>query len=391
MKFLMMMALLLPFTVSAKPAVEILDHHYGDHDRQVFDLWLPKQKRNKKAPLVIFIHGGGWSVGSKDEFRKQQKLIRKYNREGIAVAAINYRFLKHAPLQTIMREDIAGFVQFMRYHANFYNIDPTLIMPYGVSAGGSASLWLATHDDIADPNAEDPIKRMSSRVTAAGHVNAQVSYDYFVWYQFFGKEITDHFMKDQVWSRYHFDSFEDLQTERGKAVRKDLDMFGNMDAGDAPILFWSSLDDDPTRDANHFIHSPNHARLLSDRAHTVGLNVETYVRADGTILKDPHKTLFDYFTRKIEEIKDGKVAFSPETFFKKAGFQPTYTFHHYRNYRISGAELKKRLYAHAQHRRKHHHNQHGHHKEHEHIHDDSVFVSKTRNKEDKVDFASKMN
>jgi len=297
MKYLLMIALLLPFTALADQARELLDQHYGAHERQIFDLWTPAS--GKKTPLVIYIHGGGWSVGSKDEMRANKLIIKKYNNAGIAVAAINYRFLKHAPLQTIMREDIAGFVQFMRFHSDEYNIDKKLIMPYGVSAGGSASLWLATHDDIADADAVEPMKRESSRVFAAGHLNAQVSYDYFVWYKYLGKENTDRFMGDQVWSRYHFDSFDQLNTEEGIRVRKDLDMYGNMTADDAPILFYNSLDDDLTRDANHFIHSPNHTRLLSMKAETLGLDCETHIRADGDVMLSTHGMMFDYFTKKL--------------------------------------------------------------------------------------------
>ena len=98
----------------ARSEKTLLDQHYGPDERQVFDLWLPKS--SKKTPLVIYIHGGGFVMGSKNEIRGA-KIIKKYLEAGIAFASINYRFLKTTPLQTIMREDIAGFVQFMRHHA----------------------------------------------------------------------------------------------------------------------------------------------------------------------------------------------------------------------------------------------------------------------------------
>jgi hypothetical protein len=60
---------------AAKEDRVFLDQHYGSHERQVFDLWLPKSA--KKAPLVIYIHGGGFVMGSKDEIRTN-KIIKKY-------------------------------------------------------------------------------------------------------------------------------------------------------------------------------------------------------------------------------------------------------------------------------------------------------------------------
>jgi acetyl esterase len=305
-KLLLLFSLLLPFAANANLARELLNQSYGEHERQIFDLWIPQS--DSKTPLVIYIHGGGWSSGSKDEMRNLKSIRQKYNDNGIAIAAINYRFLKHVPLQTIMREDIAGFIQFMRFHSDDYNIDRKLIMPYGISAGGSASLWLATHDDIADPHSTNPILRESSRVFAAGHFNAQVSYDYFVWYQFLGKENTNRFMGDQVWTRYHFQSFDQLTTEEGNRVRADLNMYGNMTSDDAPIIFYNTLDDDLTKDANHFIHSPNHTRLLSMKAKSLGLTNQTYIRADGDVLTDPHTMALNFFIEQLETRKEEKTS-----------------------------------------------------------------------------------
>ena len=36
---------------------------YGPHERNVLDVWLAKS--DKPAPLVVFIHGGGWISGDK--------------------------------------------------------------------------------------------------------------------------------------------------------------------------------------------------------------------------------------------------------------------------------------------------------------------------------------
>lgn len=290
----------LSFTaLSGTSQLEFLDQHYGEHERQIFDLWLPANA-TKKSPLVIYIHGGGFSSGSKDGMRNFHSLREKYSKVGIAFASINYRFLVHTSLQTIMREDIAGFVQFMRFHSEKFGIDKKLILPYGFSAGGSSSLWLATHDDIADVNAVDPIKKESSRVYAAGHLNAQVSYDYMVWYDFFGKKNTDHFIGSDVWGRYDFTSFADLFTEAGIKTRQDMNMYGNLSADDCPILFWNNLEENDTLDSNHFVHSPKHSRILAEKAKSLKLETQVMIKADGTGNNDPHGAAYSFFIKQLK-------------------------------------------------------------------------------------------
>jgi acetyl esterase len=292
---------LLFFSAAARaetPICEQLDVHYGKHERQVFDLWRPDSE--EKAPLILYIHGGGWQVGSKDEMREAKGTIRRVINGGFAFAAINYRFLKHAPLQTILREDIGGFVQYIRAHADEFGIDKKKIFAYGVSAGGSGSLWLATHDDLADPDSPVPERRESTRISGAGHMNAQVSYDFYVWYALFGKERTDRFMKDQVYSRYHFKSKAELETEAGIAVRKSVDMYGNLSPDDAPLLLWNSLSDDLDRDYNHFVHAPGHTRALSERAKSLGIPTRTEIKADGSGTPNAHESAYRYFKELLE-------------------------------------------------------------------------------------------
>ena len=298
---LVLISLLLTINSWARPEEKVIfDAHYGPHERQVFDLWLPKSRT--KTPLVIYIHGGGWVMGSKDEFRGK-RIIQKYLKAGIAVAAINYRFLKHAPLQNIMREDIAGFVQYMRYHAKEYNIDKKLVMSHGFSAGGSASLWLATHDDIADPENIDPVKHESSRILAAGHLSAQVSYDFIDWYDYFGREKTDLYLGNQVWSRYHLNSIEDLFTQKGMEIREDLDMYSNMTSDDAPVLFWNGHPDIESHNGDHFLHGPRHAKLLHSKANSVGLETKIILDGDRVIKSDVMGECYKFFVDKIQKAK----------------------------------------------------------------------------------------
>lgn len=163
----------------ATPA-SFTDVSYGEHFRQTMDVWLAKSPR--PAPVVFYIHGGGW--GAQDKMDIHQHLdARAFLDAGISVASINYRFLVDAnaakvspPLQWPLR-DAARALQFLRSKAGEWNLDKTRIAASGVSAGGCSSLWLAMHDDMAEPQSADPIARESTRVIFTAAKAPQPSLD----------------------------------------------------------------------------------------------------------------------------------------------------------------------------------------------------------------------
>ena len=160
------------------PAPTLANIRYGEHERHVLDFW--KAESDKTTPLVFVIHGGGWQEGSKERLHKfvdTHALLKT----GISVVAINYRLMRHsegveppvkAPLQ-----DAARALQFVRSKAKEWNIDKTRIGAAGGSAGACSSLWLAYHDDLADPASKDPVARESTRLWCVGATVAQTTLD----------------------------------------------------------------------------------------------------------------------------------------------------------------------------------------------------------------------
>ena len=164
------------------PKPDFADVKYGPHERNVLDLW--QAKSDKPTPLVVFIHGGGFRAGDKSQ--ASADMIKVCQENGVSYMSISYRFLPDAPVQDIMR-DCARAIQFVRLHAKEYNIDPKRIASYGSSAGAGTSVWLAFHDDLADPKNADPVLRESSRLSAAGSINGQATYDLPEWEEQIGK------------------------------------------------------------------------------------------------------------------------------------------------------------------------------------------------------------
>jgi acetyl esterase/lipase len=151
---------------------------YGTHTRQVFDFY--QAKSESPTPVVFAIHGGGWVNGDKISYRGSAK---RYLDAGISVVAINYRFVPEATEKGIEPpvkwpiEDAARALQFVRSKAKEWNLDKARIGATGGSAGGCSSLWLAFHDDLADPKSDDPVARESTRLFCAAVNGAQTTLD----------------------------------------------------------------------------------------------------------------------------------------------------------------------------------------------------------------------
>src|SRR3954463_7370019 len=153
---------------------------YGsDKKFNVIDLW--QAKSDKPTPLVIFIHGGGFGGGHKEQILTQLPLD-EFLKAGVSCASIDYRRLQshEGPRQIIYPAlflDCARAVQFLRHNAKEWNLDPTRFACSGGSAGAGMSLWIGFHKDLADPKSEDPVARESTRLTCVAVFNAQTAYD----------------------------------------------------------------------------------------------------------------------------------------------------------------------------------------------------------------------
>jgi acetyl esterase/lipase len=156
----------------SKPTPDAADVKYGDHARNVFDVWAPKGEG--PFPLVLYIHGGGFRGGDKRTLSPVR--LKQFLEARWAVAAINYRFTDSAPAPA-QYLDCARALQTLRYRAKDWNINPAIVASTGISAGAGTSMWLAFHDDLADTKSDDPVARQSTRLTCVAVDDGQCSYD----------------------------------------------------------------------------------------------------------------------------------------------------------------------------------------------------------------------
>ncbi len=155
------------------------DVAYGPHPKQLIHFW--QAESAPPAPLLLFIHGGGWQNGGR--LSGLSAMLTELLKRGISVASIEYRFIAEATADQVsppvkgLLHDAARALQFIRSHAAEWNIDKTRIAASGGSAGACTSLWLAFHPDLADPASSDPIARESTRLLCAAVNGAQTTLD----------------------------------------------------------------------------------------------------------------------------------------------------------------------------------------------------------------------
>ena len=142
----------------------------GENRDLRMNVFIPKTN-NKKVPLLVFVHGGGWAMGDyqgDDKSNNNQvnltgqtvnqmstdnqssyKIFKGILNNGIAFASIDYRLNSEAkfPAQIF---DVKGAIRFLRAHADEYGIDSERIAIAGTSAGAHLATLLATTNNISE-------------------------------------------------------------------------------------------------------------------------------------------------------------------------------------------------------------------------------------------------
>lgn len=126
------------------------------------DILRPRGLTGARLPVVVFVHGGGWSSGDKTGGIGQ---LTPLVRRGYVGATINYRLsgVARFPAQI---EDAKCAIRYLRANAALLGIDPDRIGVWGSSAGGHLVALLGTSSDVESWNASGGWPGVSSRVQA---------------------------------------------------------------------------------------------------------------------------------------------------------------------------------------------------------------------------------
>ena len=112
--------------------VRTLTYASRDGADLVLDLYLPAEPVRRPIPVIVFLHGGGWSGGTRTtgpDFR------RYFAQDGFAMASIEYRLTPSITFPANV-EDVRTAVRWLRANARSLALDPDRICLWGTSAGG---------------------------------------------------------------------------------------------------------------------------------------------------------------------------------------------------------------------------------------------------------------
>lgn len=119
------------------------------------------EKADKPMPAVVICPGGGYAGLAAQHEGKDYALF--LNQRGIAGFVLRYRLGSKGYRHPVMLQDAARALRTVRANAEKWGIDPNRIGVMGSSAGGHLAATLLTKFDGGDPQAADPVDRVSSR------------------------------------------------------------------------------------------------------------------------------------------------------------------------------------------------------------------------------------
>jgi acetyl esterase/lipase len=125
----------------------------------MLDIYRPESS-GETLPLVVWVHGGGWSGGD-----KSANMALPLSGRGYVVASINYRLSGVAPFPAQI-EDCRAAIRWLRANAAKYGIDPRRIGVWGGSAGGHLVALLGTTSEVTKWDTVGGNTDQSARVQA---------------------------------------------------------------------------------------------------------------------------------------------------------------------------------------------------------------------------------
>ncbi|MFI0940923.1 alpha/beta hydrolase [Streptomyces sp. NPDC021020] len=136
-----LLRVLLPFLVPRRGVRRLCNRRYGTARSQALDVYLPR-RRPDGAPVLLYFHGGGFTIGSK--LIGGLPLLYRLAADGWVCASANYRLRTPYPNSLA---DARAAVAWLRAHARELGADPELLVVAGGSAGAHLAATVALTDD----------------------------------------------------------------------------------------------------------------------------------------------------------------------------------------------------------------------------------------------------
>jgi len=154
------------FLFPSNPGDKQLNLKYGNSQKQALDLYSPKVQNEKRLPVIIYVHGGGWSGGDKGNVDAKPAF---FVNKGYVFVSVEHRFSPQVSYEQ-MAEDISLAVKWIYDHAAEYHIDTARINLMGHSSGGHLVMLIGTNPKYLNQVGLSP-NSLKSLVSLEGPIN----------------------------------------------------------------------------------------------------------------------------------------------------------------------------------------------------------------------------
>lgn len=231
----------------------------------LLDIYYPANRtKGKKLPVVFYVHGGGWSNGSKDNIKKGfiRNTFQKLVEQGFAVVSVNYRLTRHKTV--VMKDcvvDAMDAVRFIAKQADSLGLDANRVFVIGDSAGGQLAQMILLADPSKFPGDKELLNQKYKMIAGVS------------WYG------PSDFTKTELFETT--DSTKNPDRFGNRIVREGMDpsmkdaMYKEMSPifylkKDSPPLFMMAADNDTTIPVGHAFH-------MKKKADEIDANVEIFI------------------------------------------------------------------------------------------------------------------
>ncbi len=127
-------------------------------------VFAPAPDKNTHTAVIVVPGGGHQNLVFGEEGMKPAQYLQS---QGVTAFALKYVLAREAgspySIEGDAQSDLVRAVRYVRAHATEYGVDPNRIGIMGFSAGGELTSMVAFNPKAADPNATDPVDRVSAR------------------------------------------------------------------------------------------------------------------------------------------------------------------------------------------------------------------------------------
>ncbi len=127
---------------------------YGEYEKNVMDIYVPKSAYKRKSnACILFIHGGSWTGGERSEMTSR---CQEYANKGYVTATIDYRLYVAGSGVTglSMLEDVDNAIRQLKTFSNSKKLNINKLATSGYSAGAHISMLYTYADTNADRGKE---------------------------------------------------------------------------------------------------------------------------------------------------------------------------------------------------------------------------------------------